>query len=99
MPGNPMLPPPAIAQSINKTAQVAAVVDKRSGSYFKIVVYSTILFFILSYPATYRVINHLYYLITNKSHEIVGEDGCMTLKGSFIHSSAFFAIMIYIVYR
>lgn len=99
MPQNAMLPPPAIAKSINKTAQVAAQVDRQTGRFFKIAVISTILFFLLSYPATYRILNHLYYLVTNKANEIVSESGCTTLKGNFIHSAAFFAIMLYVVYR
>lgn len=98
MPGNPMLPPPAIAQSINRTADAAAAVDRQAGRFFRIVIYSTILFFILSYPATYRVVNHIYFLITNKNNEVIGEDGCMTLKGNLVHSGAFFILMMYIVY-
>lgn len=99
MPQNSMLPPPTIAKSINKTAQVAAQVDRQTGRFFKIALLSTVLFFLLSYPATYRVLNHLYYLVTNKANEIVGESGCTTLKGNVIHSGVFFAIMLYIVYR
>jgi hypothetical protein len=106
MPNNMMLPPisglmpsPAIAQSINKTAQAAQIVDRQVGRFFRIAILSTILFFILSYSATYRVMNHLYYLVTNNQHQIIGENGFITVKGSFVHSAIFFVLMLYVVYR
>jgi len=97
LPANTMLPPPDFVNKTAQVATVAAAVDRQTGRFFRIVVYSTILFFILSYPATYRVVNHLYYLISNKNNEIVGEDGCASLKGCFVHSVVFGILMIYIV--
>ena len=43
MPQNSMLPPPTIAKSINRTAQVAAQVDRQTGRFFKIAILSIIL--------------------------------------------------------
>ena len=65
LPANTMLPPPDFVNKTAQVATVAAAVDRQTGRFFRIVVYSTILFFILSYPATYRVVNHIYYLISN----------------------------------
>lgn len=99
MPGNAMLPPPAISKAAAAAVNAAGVADRQLGRFFRIAVFSTILFFILSFPATYRIVNHVFSFVANRGNEIVGEDGCPTLKGSFIHSGAFFAIMMYIVYR
>jgi hypothetical protein len=64
----------------------------RVGRKIKIAFYAAILFVILSYSGTYRLVNTAVSAITNKPFDVVSEDGSPTIKGVFLHTLLFFVI-------
>jgi hypothetical protein len=72
--------------------------DREYGYLFRIAVYATILFFILSNSATYNVANKLVATFSEQSNLIVDAYGNTTLKGNLIHTSVFFVIIMILLF-
>lgn len=67
---------------------------KKMGQKFKVAVYGAILFAVVGYIGTYRVTNMLFTAFTQRSYDIIGEDGFPTGKGIVMHAFVFFVGMI-----
>jgi len=72
--------------------------DRQYGFLFRIAVYATILFFILSNSATYNVVNKLVATFSDHSNLIVDAYGNTTLKGNLIHTAVFFVVIMILVF-
>jgi hypothetical protein len=88
MPLSPLLPP---MPSLQDTPSL------KMGRRIKATFYCAVLFVILSYNGTYRVINNLVSTLMNTPFEGVNEAGCPTTKGIFLHTVIFFVVAFFFV--
>lgn len=65
-----------------------------TGTKFRHAFYAAVLFFLLSHPIAYRITNQLFGIVTGAPHDVVGETGCTTLKGAFLHAVLFFGLIL-----
>ena len=72
--------------------------DRRTGYLFKIAVYATILFFVLSNGIAFTTVNKIVATFTSFSNLIVDESGFPTLKGNLIHTAVFFVIIMMLLF-
>jgi len=72
--------------------------DRRIGYLFKIAVYSTILYFVLSNGLAFTTLNKLVATFTSNSNLIVNEYGFPTFKGNLIHTGVFFVIIMILLF-
>lgn len=72
--------------------------DMRIGYLFKITVYSSILFFVLSNSYVFYVVNKLVATFTSYSQLIVNEVGVPTLQGNLIHTCVFFVCIMILLF-
>lgn len=72
--------------------------DRRVGQLFKIAIYATVLFFVLSNSVTYNVVNKLFATFTQHANLLIDESGLITLKGNAIHTAVFFVIMMILLF-
>ena len=72
--------------------------DRRIGNLFKIAVYATIAFFILSNMSVFNVVNKIIATFSSYSNLIVDESGMPTLQGNFIHTGVFFVIIMILLF-
>jgi hypothetical protein len=72
--------------------------DRQIGYLFKIAVYATLLFFILSNGVAFTTLNKLIATFTSNSNLIVDESGFPTLKGNLIHTGVFFVIIVMLLF-
>ena len=80
--------PPAYRSEKSKSMSMSG--EKRIGRLFRIAVFSTLAFFVLSQNVTYGVVNQLYTYFTQKHYYIVNEMGCPTHIGTLLHATLFF---------
>ena len=72
--------------------------DRRIGNLFKIAVYATIAFFILSNISVFNVVNKIVATFSSYSHLIVNDSGMPTLQGNLIHTGVFFVIIMILLF-
>jgi hypothetical protein len=72
--------------------------DRRSGYLFKIAVYATRLFFVLSNGIAFKTVNKIVATFTSNANLIVDESGFPTLKGNLIHTGVFFVIIVMLLF-
>lgn len=65
-----------------------------AGRKFKAAFFATIVFFVLSNHATYRVVNQVFLAFTGKTNEIITEAGFPSSKGLFLHAFVFFIVVL-----
>lgn len=78
-------------------AQVAYL-EKRKGRLFKIALFATVAFVLLSNNVAYNMANKLYAAFTSHTDHIVDDMGCPTLKGIGIHAGVFFLFMMVLLF-
>ena len=73
------------------------------GVRIRIAFFGTLLFLVLSQPATYRIINAMYNAVFNKqpplTNEIATVEGFPTYKGLFLGGVLFFAVLFLILHK
>ena len=72
--------------------------NKKTGTKFKVLVYSAITFFILSNPVTYKFTNELWAYMMNSNNELLSESGLPTLKGTILHAFIFMLVISIFLY-
>ena len=70
--------------------------DRKKGLLFKIALYATVGFFVLSLPVTYRAVDQLYYLISK--NRIFDESGILTIHGIAVNTGIFFLFICYLLF-
>lgn len=94
---NAYLPPMKQAAPLGSVP--AADSSRRSGFKFKVAFYAAVMFTALSHPAAYRVMNQIVAAVTGAPYEIVTEFGIVTMKGLFLHTVAFFFLMLILLFK
>ena len=99
---SPQLLPP-MPPIMTTTVRDYGVRYREVGVRIRIAFFGTLLFLLLSQPATYRVINSLYNALFNKqephTNEIATSEGFPTYKGLFLGAVLFFAVLFIILHR
>ncbi len=75
-----------------------AYIERSKGRLFKIAVFATAAFVLLSNNIVYNLANKLYAAVTSHTDHIMNESGCPTLKGIGIHAGVFFVFMMILLF-
>lgn len=72
--------------------------EKSKGWLFRVAVFATIAFVVLSQSMVYRMISSLYGMVTGDYLYIVSDAGCPTAVGTVMHAVMFFVFMLVILF-
>lgn len=87
--------PPVYPYGPNSTAYRT---EKSKGWLFRIAVFSTIAFVVLSQSVAYKVINSVYGMVYGNYDYIMSQEGCPTPIGIVTQATIFFAFMLVILF-
>lgn len=72
--------------------------EKSKGWLFRVAVFSTIAFVVLSQSVAYKVVNSIYGMVSGNYDYIMSEEGCPTAVGIVTQATVFFAFMLVILF-
>jgi hypothetical protein len=73
-------------------------INKQHGSLFKVAVFATILFILLSHHITYTVFNQIYAIFTKNNNFFITLDGCPSMNGILSNATIFFVLLLCVSY-
>jgi hypothetical protein len=89
--------PLILQQAPSQNHTDASRFQKSAGQKFRVAVYASILFMILSTSAAFRILNQLNVLITNSNNSILDEYNCGSVKSTIFMGILFFLVTFFFI--